>query len=92
MGRIIGIDYKSPEQPVKDTKEADFELLETQNLIRQLTKACESALRLRGMFGAIIDPLNLESEKQYHRVRYQAIEKQIAMAIESADDFMQAGK
>jgi hypothetical protein len=52
----------------------------------QLVSACEQALLLRGIAGAIVDPLALAGEKENYRRRYKEIEAQIREAIKLANE------
>lgn len=52
----------------------------------QLELACESALLLRGIAGAIVDPLALHGDKEAYRARYKEIEAQIRDAIKAAKE------
>lgn len=60
------------------------ECRESEKIINDLVLACESALLLRGLWTAILDPLALKGEKEELRARFKEIEAQIRRAIEAA--------
>lgn len=64
------------------------EIIQLKAVNRMLVGACYEALRLRGLWTAINDPLGLEMERHERRAQFKKIELSIRAAIEKADAVM----